>query len=313
MRKPLKSLIAATFTAGSLGILISSPWTFGQADDRSSSAGSSVHSQENMPAGQSNVQIPPGIQPGQATDTQGIQTTLAKITDSAASKSGLDNVVSYFVEADRNRLSDQAKKLADEATLNGRIAELQKDWKNKYNQNFSVNPQVAFGKQFEGFSIVEGKVTNPMMLSNWPVSSQGAAQAGQQGEPGQGGKSNIQQGQQVAIVTLPASHGLPEVTASMVKEGNQWRLDIPDNIDAQRLHDNLLTQLTSLDEQKDQWPNDVNEASRLATHRVLVGIYGISTSQGGQPQRMMIQPQGQQEQLGQPQQGQQEQQPQRQE
>ncbi|MGE5611111.1 MAG: hypothetical protein ACM359_17810 [Bacillota bacterium] len=295
MRKHLKSLIAVTIATGGFGFLVSNHWAYGQAYGGSSDTGTNVQSQDNMTAGQSSTQLPPGIQQGQATDAKDIQTTLANVADAAATKNNLDKVTSYFVDSDRNRLSNDVKNLANEPTLNGRIDQFQKDWQSKYNKSFSVDPQVAFGQQFQGFTIVQGQVTNPAMLSNWPVPNQGAAgQAGQQG--GQAGQPNIQQGQQVAIATFPASHGLPDVTVSMVKEGNQWRINIPDNVDAKQLHDNLLTQLTSLDEQKNQWPNDVNEASRLATHRILVGIYGVSTAQGMQPQRMMIQPQeGQQQ------------------
>jgi hypothetical protein len=214
----------------------------------------------------------------------------------------LDKLTSYFVGSDRNRLSQDAKNLAGDPTLNGCIDQLQKDWQSKYNKSFSVDPQVAFGQQFQGFAIVQGEVTNPAMLSNWPVPNPGTAeQAGQQG--GQAGQPNIQQGQHVAVCTFPASHGLPEVNVSLVQEGNQWRINIPDNISAKQLHDNLLTQLTSLDEQKNQWPNDANEASRIAAHRVMVAIYGVPTT-GTEPQRMMIQPQQQQQQPSQQQPGQ---------
>jgi len=76
-----------------------------------------------------------------------------------------------------------------------------------------------------------------------------------------------------AMVIIPASHGMQQLSVPMIKEDGQWKLCVPDNEDAQKLHDSLLRQITMLDDQKATWPSDVNDASRMVNHHVLAAIY----------------------------------------
>ena len=71
-----------------------------------------------------------------------------------------------------------------------------------------------------------------------------------------------------AIATLPESHGLPALELKFVDEGGKWRLDIPDSVDAQKLHANLTKALTDLQDVK-KLGADENQAARHAAHRIL--------------------------------------------
>jgi flagellar hook-basal body complex protein FliE len=259
-------------------------------------------------AGQSK-DLPAGIQKATKDDSDDIRDSLSELTEAAMSKS-LHSVRNKLVDADRNRLKDLKD---DDATLAGRVEQIRKDWNAKYGKDFDIDHKVAFGQDFKGFVIVQGEIANPQLLSNWPVQNQkagaqlkigddkakaeikvggtGAAASadGRQDTTNKDGNKpsdrNLEKGRNVAIVTIPMAHGTPEVTASMIHElPDQWRFDIPDNIDSQKFYQNLLAHLTEFGEMKDKWPADVNEASRMAAHHVLEALYDMPTGGAAQAQ-----------------------------
>ena len=104
-------------------------------------------------------------------------------------------------------------------------------------------------------------------------------------KPG-GGDTNRDPGRKVATVMIPASHGLPELAIPMIHEfPMSWKIDVPDDLDSQQLHDRLLKHLTMFDENKDQWPSDVNDAYRMATHHVMGALFEGSSNIGQEPSK----------------------------
>jgi len=75
-----------------------------------------------------------------------------------------------------------------------------------------------------------------------------------------------------ALVMIAASGSTPAVTARFVNEGGQWKLDIPDTVDAQKIQQNLNQQLGQLEDQKASWPADQNQAAVQATRVVLAAL-----------------------------------------
>src|SRR5439155_13783308 len=141
-----------------------------------------------------------------------------------------------------------------------------------------------------------GEVSDPQALvGHWPVPvTEGYAMAGGVGEAQTagakidtakqqadakktfGGQTNLEKGRNVALLYIPASHGAPDLKLSLIHEmPDIWRFDIPDNIDGQKLYDNLLTHLTWVDEHREQWPGDVNDAYRLVAHHVAMALYDV--------------------------------------
>jgi hypothetical protein len=66
---------------------------------------------------------------------------------------------------------------------------------------------------------------------------------------------------------------MPNLYIPLINEfpGN-WKIDVPDSVDGRKLYDNLLTHLTMLDENKAQWPADVNDAYRAVSHHVFMAV-----------------------------------------
>jgi hypothetical protein len=82
-------------------------------------------------------------------------------------------------------------------------------------------------------------------------------------------------------LTIPASHGLPEVRVSVVKEGNDWKLNVPDTLTPERLQSNLSRELTRANEMKAQWPTDATQAERALAHHVMLAIMDQDSQQTG--------------------------------
>jgi len=99
-------------------------------------------------------------------------------------------------------------------------------------------------------------------------------------QPGQAQQASAQEGQRAHIM-VPASHGLPEVTVNLVKEGGDWKIDIPDSIDANQLSQNLQSQLSQAQTNQSRWPSDQGRAQAALAHHVLLALEGRTSSAMG--------------------------------
>ena len=314
--------------------------------------------------GQQQKGLPQGVKQAEQADHQGITKTLAGATGAALSAGKFEQLSQHLAPADQQRLKEidqeQQKKL-DQA-----INQFRQAWQQKYNKdlNLQEQAQAIFGDKFEGFTIAQGEVTNPAMMTNWPVEAtdEGAqqqrdqeqlidqpkdqggmdqpragadqnrqndqqvielpdaddarAQAGQdQGEQpkalaemGQRG-ADIKAGNAVAVATFPAKNNLPELRVSLVKAqqgqgagegaregagaragegagaaaGGDWRIDIPDNLTANQIQQNLTNQIQQITQMKGQWPDDATEAQRIVSHRVMMALYDAGGQGQAQP------------------------------
>lgn len=73
-------------------------------------------------------------------------------------------------------------------------------------------------------------------------------------------------------VTIPASHSMPDARVHLVREGDSWKINIPDSIDGKQLAQNLQDQLQKCVQSKEQWPADANDAQRAIAHSVFVAL-----------------------------------------
>ena len=82
-------------------------------------------------------------------------------------------------------------------------------------------------------------------------------------------------------MTIPASHGMPEVRVSLVKEGNDWKLSVPSTLTPERLQSNLSREIGKVNQEKSQWPTDAKEAERAVAHHVMLAIMDQDSQQTG--------------------------------
>lgn len=206
-------------------------------------------------------------EPGQAGTELGQQGGTTEAT------SGVANAVAGVTQSAMGELNNLGQHLsqADRGRLqdvqaneqyNQALEQFRNAWQSRYNQQFSIDqPEQVFGQQFA------------------QVSTTGADQA---------------------QVQIQASHGLPPVNTTFVREDNQWKLDAQDQINPQQLQQDLTQRLNQLAQSQDQWPQDQNEAKRFVAHNVLLTLTGqgqAGQQQGGgaqqEPLPQSLPPQGQ--------------------
>ena len=232
-----------------------------------------------------------------STDAKHIRSAMAQTVDDALTPHGASNLFNDFSSEDAARLVKGPKVSYDD--VDARIAQIRKDWRDKYHQDLVMaDRQTAFNdpavRIYPGEAGENARMAGERLHAGGEVSAGGAhAEAHGNMDHNQGYSENQEtQAQQAALrptasgltsatVILPATQGEPEVPLRMVPQGNvvsNWRLDIPDNVDNQRLHDNLLRQLNEVADSKDQWPADPNVAYRMVSYHVFRALTDTAAS-----------------------------------
>jgi len=235
-----------------------------------------------------------------APDAEDMREMLREVTQASLTKGGFDDIVERFVDADRTRLGKDQFTKQDHATLDGRIAQFQKDWQAKYNQEFKIKDKEAvYSTAFATF--IQSEIPKDARLASErqtgtvnPTPAPGMqpdvnnSQVQKDANKIAGGDTNREPGRNIATVEVAASHGLPALTVPLIHEfPDRWKIDVPDSYSSQQFHDNLLKHLTMLDENKAQWPADVNDAYRLVTHHILMAVLNASDSDMSNMNRTM--------------------------
>ncbi len=231
--------------------------------------------------------LPAGFVQKNLNEEKDIRSELGTLAEDAMTKSDLDGVLNNLVDQDRDRTKKRDDK--DTTKLDGRIAQLQKAWKDKYGAEFDIDAEKAYTGMFA--QIIQGEVSDPAVaVKNWPLAAcdmkgmnPKMMQRDTDGETKKeeakemfGGDVNLDKGRNVALVHVAASHGLPALTVSMIHElPDQWRIDVPNDRTGEKIYQDLLTHLTYLGENPDKWPADVQDGYRAVTHHVLMALYGV--------------------------------------
>lgn len=234
---------------------------------------------------------PAGFIPRPVEEKASIFRPIAKATEAAITDNGFDEFVQRLSEPDRKRImkDDAARKESED--LNHRISRLREKFRQKYDADFNLNdPARVFDAPVQ---VAQAEVSDPnLAVDRFPVAASlktdreaqmasGRIDRINPRFPDDGRKTNyLGMGKKVAIVCLPSDDlSVPGVNASLSHEFlDQWKLDIPDSVTGQRLHDNLLRELTRLDENSANWPGNMNDAKRLFVQHVLAAAYDLPTA-----------------------------------
>jgi len=234
------------------------------------------------------AELPDGITPKNLNSDRAVERAFKDVTEDSMNKTGFDNLVSRLVDQDRVRIN----KSVTSGTLNNingsknqkltdAIANIEGGWKTKYNQKFDIDISKVYTADF--IHIQTGEVEDASKLvGKWPV--QVNLQSGDAGKVTQsdadqaknkmfGGDVNLEKGRNVAVVQFHSNQSFSGLNASMIHEANGWKFDIPNNVDALKLYNNLVTNLNALDHSRDQWPADVNEGYRRFSEAVVAALY----------------------------------------
>jgi len=217
-----------------------------------------------------------------------IEKAFKGVTEAAMNKTGFDNLVSYLVDQDRDRIN----KSLNSGTLNNingsknqrltdLIASIEGGWKSKYNAKFDIDLGKVYTNDF--IHIQTGEVSDPnLLVGKWPVMpSIGTGNAGKltQADADEahkrmfGGNVNLEKGRNIAVAQFQTNQYFSGLNASLIHEAGGWKFDVPNTLTAQKLYDNLVNNLSTLDRSRDQWPSDVNEGYRRFTQAVVAAMY----------------------------------------
>ena len=194
-----------------------------------------------------------------APDAKGIRKALAKVDAEALDKNNLDDLIDYFTTDAKDRIKKSAtydQNYGDK--LDGRIEQINQAWKQKYGHEFKLKkPNDVLGDEFA--TIQQGVVGKDADLTS--MVEQDASD------------SKIEDGRSIAIVTVKADHGLSELKVPLIHElPDSWRINVPGDLDAAKLRQNLTDHLTALGDHVADWPADEAAADRIVTHHVLMAV-----------------------------------------
>ena len=232
--------------------------------------------------------LPDGITTKNLNADKAIEKSFKGVTEAAMNKTGFDNLVSYVVDQDRDRIS----KSLSSGTLNNingsknqrltdLIASIEGGWKAKYKGNFDLDLGKVYTNDY--IHIQTGEVADPnLLVGKWPVMpALGTGNAGQMTQADAdaarkkmfGGDVNLEKGRNIAVAQFQTNQFFSGLNASLIHEAGGWKFDVPNTLTAQKLYDNLVNNLSTLDRSRDQWPDDVNEGYRRFTQAVVAALY----------------------------------------
>ena len=170
-----------------------------------------------------------------AADLSGdVYDLLGDLTEDAVTRNELDDLVEGFAESDRKRIGEVREDAFPQ--LNAEVDAFRQKWQSKYGKEFDIEDDRAVFN----FVTVQGDPTD----------------------------------QNRATVTFPARAGMPQVTVPVVREKNEWRVDVPDTLTAQKLADDLISGLKPINGGTQPLPDDVTEAYRSSAHGTMAALMG---------------------------------------
>ena len=241
-------------------------------------AADQIHkSQQNVDKAE--LQLPSGFKAKDLGQAQNIRGELATVTQDAVTRDDFGKIIDNLATEDRDRMKDY--KGQEFKVLDGVVNQIHLDWKQKYGHDLNA------GKAKEAFSsretVVQGTVSDAKVAAaNFPASAEAGAEARlasskQKAQLAETARKDLADGKGVALVRFPVEQMLPEVTASLIEEGNgTWRFAIPTGSSPQQIHRQLQDQLTYFGRDMKQWPANESDPYRMLSHHVIMALYDVN-------------------------------------
>lgn len=253
----------------------------GEATDKTIEAGKDAGAAVSDVARRAGDELREGVGEGTAAapDAEDIRDLVASVTEAALTENGLDDVTEGLVDADRNRIGDAVEAdFPDHAAL---VKQFRADWKTKYGGEFNIKdeeaalPDTLFtvqqgeigegaaGAEVEVDREADGSTTVDVDRKSGVDSPDTAAADANRNDPGRN----------IATVSIKAAHGLPALSVPLIHEApDNWRIDVPDSLDGNKLKENVLAHLQAAHGMKAKWPENVQDAYGAVSHHVLMAL-----------------------------------------
>ena len=155
---------------------------------------------------------------------------LAETVEAAVKVDTFDDLKERFAEADRKRLGRVPKD-----AVNAQTTALRDAWKARFDEEFNIIDSTG---NFRLMTRIER-----------------LAPAGDT--------------ERARVVVQPREPGQHPFELVLVREDEKWRIDLPDDVDRQKLQDALAQRLDALKQQSDKWTTDLVPAHRDVAYEVL--------------------------------------------
>jgi hypothetical protein len=223
-------------------------------------------------------------------DAKNIRMALGKTVDNALLPHGSSNLANTFIEPDSKRIISQVVNYND---VDDQVRHFRTNWHKKYHTDFTVGPhdKIVFNDQaapaYPGWiPVLEPQMASAEMTAGNETATPATHPYYYDEKTKNPAIKKTASGLDAATVILSPWMGLPEFPVHLMPEGNIatiWRMDIPDHIDNQRLHDNLLHALQALNSSVDQWPENKDDAYRFVSQRTLAAVNDVPLQGMAQP------------------------------
>jgi hypothetical protein len=202
-------------------------------------------------------------------DDSGIQDVIYSTTK-AALVADFDDVVERFLDADRNRLGQtDLDELAGMERAGDRVTRI---WQRKFgSRDIDIDEHDALS----GVAIFQGEIGSSPQLTTAVLRNSGNFGLQDSGVGNEPGDFNMEEGREIAVAILPAAQNVGEVQIPLILEfPDRWKINVPDNLSASRLHSNLVQHLNHLADNEANWPATEDEAFRYVAQHVMMGVLG---------------------------------------
>lgn len=202
-----------------------------------------------------------GSQTADAQSTTEARAALVEIVNTATRENGFVDLVGHLAAPDRTRLGDVRREKVED--LHASIVAFRDSFRAKYQQDFLLKLE-----HLNNASVTPGADKKALTVSLSELEKHPAVPPKTPGEVAVDPPRNI-----------PASTGLsmvPGPTINLIREGgtaaSPWKVNIPNEISARQLKENLTQHLRKLDDLKSTWSEDPNVTTRAAAAHVLQAL-----------------------------------------
>jgi hypothetical protein len=112
-------------------------------------------------------------------------------------------------------------------------------------------------------------------IGQQPGTGLGQQDRDRQFDVGDRAEHDLEAGDKIAVVTFQQRDQLPTLNVSLVREDEQWKLNLPEHVDADTIKQNLTKAVEQAKEQQDQWPEQAEQAASKMTHAVMMALYDV--------------------------------------
>lgn len=165
-----------------------------------------------------------------------------RLTQAAITPGGMSNLVANFADLQRAHLTASSGFAQGYGQkLDARIKSVNQKWQQKYGHAFSISKAQILSPSFA--SITTRSATHGNAMDSASVDIKGSTTA------------------------IPL-----RVSLVCQKQNDYWKVTVPDSLTAANIRDNLLAQLTSVENQYARWPVSETDAYRMVSDHVLAAV-----------------------------------------